>query len=652
MKPEESHVAERRAFFAERFPEAAARLAQAGADQFTLVTKDAEPVDIACDGRHMYGGDAPAFARAQIASYMEKPLRLFMNRLDNTGLVSPICIDLVSALSEQLVGDELSTYPSESPCFLVVFGLGLGHHIEELARRCEARWLILVEPLAGFFEHSLRVVDWPKLVALFEQRGGGVHVVTEIDPGAIAASVVRAMGAHGIAFADGSWIFTHYPLWAFTEARKRLHEAIEFAFINRGFFEDELRMMENAVANFAGRSFRLLEGRPRLERPELAAIVGAGPSLDEALETLHRIRDRVLLFSCGTSLRPLLRNGLVPDFHCELENVPEVFDVVGETAQYGDLRRVTLVASATIDPRVPPLFGDSILFFRDAVSSTQILGSGYRILPGCAPTCVNLGLATALYMGFTRLALFGTDCGVRLGGKVHADGTIYRDIGMWQDKDRAREHPIELEGNFGGVVRTDWVYDACRLMLTGSIRAHRVNVVNCSDGALIPGARPCVPESFAVSGPPVDRREFVLALKRDLKNFAPGEILRDVDFAALEERCALLFGRLRRLASDLAAGEPDFAAAYEAINKLSAQFAGAYGATEAIVSGTLSALPRIAMFLGFRVADPAVRRRLYERYVREFRATVDGMEVRTRRLFATLTDIAAQTRAGAPQAAE
>ncbi len=653
MTPDERIIAERRAFFAERFPEAAARLAQAGADQFTLVTKDGAPVDIAFDGgRQIYGGDARAFSRAQVAAYLEKPLRLFMNRLDNTGLVSPICIDLTSALSAALVDVELSTYPSESPCFLVVFGLGLGHHIEELARRCEARWLILVEPLAGFLEHSLGVVDWPKLVALFQERGGGIHLITEIDPGAIAASVVRAMGAHGIAFADGSWIFTHYPLWAFSEARKRLHEAIEFAFINRGFFEDELRMMENAVANFAGRSFHLLEGKPRLERSEMAAIVGAGPSLDEAIETLHRIRDRVLLFSCGTSLRPLLRNGLVPDFHCELENVPEVFDVIGETAQYGDLRRVTLVASATVDPRVPRFFGDTILFFRDAVSSTEILGPGYRILPGCAPTCVNLGLSAALYMGVTDLALFGTDCGIRLGGKVHADGTIYRDLGMWQDKDRAREHPIELEGNFGGTVRTDWVYDACRLMLTGSIRAHRVNVVNCSDGALIPGARPCVPESFSVARPPVDRREFLAALKRDLKTFAPGEMLGEVEFAVLQQKSALLFERLRRLASDLAVGEPDFAAAYEASNKLSMEFAGAYGATETIVSGTLSALPRIAMFFGFRVSDPAVRRRLYQRYVGEFSATIDAMECRTRALFATLSGIAAQAPAGAVAAAE
>ena len=273
------------------------------------------------------------------------------------------------------------------------------------------------------------------------------------------------------------------------------------------------------------------------------------------------------------------------------------------------------------------------------------MGRGYFILPGCAPTCVNLGLAAALHMGFADVALFGTDCGARAGGKAHADGTIYRDLGMWQDKDRARDHPIELEGNFGGLIRTDWVYDACRLMLAGAIGQHRVNAVNCSDGALIPGARPCVPESFDVAGPPVDFGEFMATLKRGLKHFAPGEILRDADLGALQEKCALLFLRLRRLASDLAARDADFAAVYEAINKLPAEFSDKYARTETIVSGTLQALPRIAMFYGFRISDKAARRRLYDRYIREFEAAVDRMDGRARTLFETLCCVVAQTQA-------
>jgi hypothetical protein len=60
--------ATRRAFFAGRFPAIAARLAQGVGEQFTIVTRDGEAVDIRIDDQQMYGGDARRFADEQLAS--------------------------------------------------------------------------------------------------------------------------------------------------------------------------------------------------------------------------------------------------------------------------------------------------------------------------------------------------------------------------------------------------------------------------------------------------------------------------------------------------------------------------------------------------------------------------------------------------------
>ncbi len=558
-----------------------------------------------------------------------------MNRVDAGGLVSPICVRLVTNLAQHLLAGRpggLTIYPAGNPTFLVVLGVGLGHHLEELARRTEARWLVIAEPMAGFFEHSFRVVNWPALVETFEARGGKVHVITDLDPSAIATGIVRFMDQQGIAFADGAWVFTHYPLWSFVEARKRLHEAIEFSFVNRGFFEDELKMMANAVENFARSEFRLLEGRPRLARPEMAVVVGAGPSLDESLPTLRRIRDRVVVFSCGTALRALLRGGIVPDFHCELENVPEVHDIIRDTARFGDLKRITLVASATVDPRVPDFFGPNVFFFREAASSTEILGRTYRPLPGAAPTCVNVGLAAAAFMGFMKFALFGTDCGVRPGGKIHAEGTVYRDLGVFQHRESlAKTGQIEIEGNFGGVVTTDWVYDACRLMLAGAIGGYRFDVVNCSDGAIIPGARPCVPEALEVPGSAINRAVFATETQAGMRRFAPDEILAGSDLAVVREQVTQLGRELDGVLQELDLAEPDFAKAYGRFKSFVAEIGDRCGYTESIITGTLNALPRIAMFYGFRVSDPAVRARLYRRYIAEVRTIGQEMTERMRR---------------------
>jgi hypothetical protein len=65
-----------------------------------------------------------------------------------------------------------------------------------------------------------------------------------------------------------------------------------------------------------------------------------------------------------------------------------------------------------------------------------------------------------------------------------------------------------------------------------------------------------------------------------------------------------------------------------------------YGRTESIISGTLVALPRIAMFFGFRVDDPALRKELFSLFIKEFRSTVQVMRDGTAKLFERLIGLA------------
>ena len=624
-----SRVERSRASFAKQFPELMARLERAGSKRSSAVIEGGVAVDLVVDERRVYGGDAQQFTRQQVAAFIEKPLRIVVQRPSSAGLVSEISLRFVKETTRWIEAEglaEIQRLPVGSPTFLVVFGLGLGHHIDALARQTGARWLIIAEPLVEFFQHSFATVDWEKLLDEFVARGGGVSIVSEIDPGAMVKEIVRLMALQGIPYADGSWLFTHYPLWAFGEARKRLYEALEFAFINRGFFEDELRMMNNAVENFATRSFWLLEGKPRLRRSETAVVVGAGPSLDEGFDALRRLRDRIVMFSAGTALRPLLRNGFVPDYHCELENVESSYEVLREAAKFGDLSKITLVASATVDPRISPLFRDTIFYFRDSVSSTAMVGQNFQLVPFTAPTCVNTALSTAAFMGFTEFLLFGTDCGVRPGGSNHASGTVYDDIESWREHDSKHRYPLEIEGNFGGIANTDWVYDACRLMLAHLIRSFGLNITNCSDGAFIPGTQPCVPESVDVANGPVDRAAFRAALERSMRRFAPAEIVASIDFAELAAKSRTLVAELDGMLEELAAGEPDFAAVYRAVCSFLDAAKNKYNRTEVIPIGTLRALPRIAMYFGYRLVDAAQRRRFYDLFISEFRTVLATMD--------------------------
>ena len=631
-----------RAAFAERFPGVAADLDRAQSTVASVMVEDGVAVDVAIGETRIYGGNARRFAEEQVNAFMRKPLRLFMENPGAAGLVSEICIRMLNALKKELTArdmTEIQRHPTGNPTFLVVFGLGLGHHIRELARRTDARWLIIVEPTLEFIEHSFQALDWKALLEDFETRDGGVYLVTDSDPARMVGGIVARVARHGIPFIDGAWVFTHYPFWSFAEARGKLHDAVQYAFVNRGFFEDEIKMMSNAVANFTTARHWLIEGKPRLQRPETAVIVGAGPSLDESLETLHRIRDRIVLFSGGTALRPLLRSGLVPDFHCELENVPIVVDVLKEAGQYGDIGQIRLIASATVDPSVPPMFRESFFFFRDSVSSSMLLANGLQVLPGAAPTCVNTAMAAAISLGFTEIALFGTDCGMRVGGQDHASGTIYATGGIA----KARNHfPIEVEGNFGGIARTDWVYDACRRMLGEVIKVYGLSPMNCSDGALIPGARPVVPEAVEVDAPPVDRDALMSDLKRALIAFEPAEILRERDFAAMIDDTKDLYGELRQILAEFKTEDADFAGVYDATRTFLGDAHKKFREADSMCNGTLFALPRIGMFYGYRVEAGETRRAIFDVFMRETREIIERMENETVELFERLGKQATQ----------
>jgi hypothetical protein len=222
--------------------------------------------------------------------------------------------------------------------------------------------------------------------------------------------------------------------------------------------------------------------------------------------------------------------------------------------------------------------------------------------------------------------------------------TVYRDIVVFQkDGDINERYPVEVEGNFGGIARTNWIYDSCRLMLAEVIELRCLKVVNASDGAFIPGAVPRVPEAIEPLGAAIDRGAMIEALKRSLNEITPASIFAETDLVAVARRADSMFVDLDALLEKLGRGAPDFAAAYRAMTSFMTEAGGRYGQADSIISGVLTALPRIAMFFGFRVADTALRAELFSLFIKEFRETTQKMREETGKLFARLATLATRS---------
>lgn len=616
-----------------RFPDVHALVAKTP-EEVAPVWEDGRLVDLRVGETRLYDGDGMRIAERQVEAYLKQPLRFGIADPRGAGLGSPVGMRMLERMKRELGErgmDRLDRFPVTGDYFLMAFGVGLGHHLPRLVTESKAKWVLLVEPLPGLLHWSLHALDWQALFEEADRKGIEIRIQCgEDDPQRIVNWLTDRVEERGIGFVDGSYAFIHYPLWALKNARERLMESIDRRFLARGFFEDELVMSTNAVANMLGTGGQYVDGRPRLERAEPVLIVGSGPSVDGAIDTIRRWQDRAVVISCGTALRVLLSQGIVPDFHVEIENGKWVPEVLSSAAAVGDLKRIALVTTFTVDPAVPPLFRETFFFFRDSVSSTVLLcRGGRRDIFGAAPTVANTALSLASMLGFTEFYLFGVDCGVREGGDNHSRDSVYHAEASWKAKAKTYKYPIDVPANFGGVAYTDWLLDWSRGMLAQVALMRHLRVFNCSDGVLIERTVPMLPEAIRLAGRACQRAPMLNELRRRTQAFAPGELLGDFDFAAVAAEMRSLECDVHAVVDRVASEGGDFAELYVAIHFFLEEAKRGYRGGWSIPIGSISSLTRVGMFYGLRLADEDLRRELFQVFVEEYKRLTTEMCERT-----------------------
>jgi hypothetical protein len=578
----------------------------------------------------LYREDAPLAAARQLDKYLDKPFRFFVNDLTGANLGSAISRRMVSAMYRAVKAmdkAEALEMPSHDGALLFVLGLGLGCHLPRLIAGTKARHIVIVEPYAEFVAHSLAAVDWQALLAEAAAEGRTVHLICERDVNAVMRDITRIVYDVGVPMIDGSFVFLHYPAWELQAVQQRLWQFVDRAFISKGYFEDELIMLGNAFENLRRGDFWLLDATPRLMRPEPVMIVGSGPSVDAALPHIKRLHDRCVVFTCGSALRVCLRNGIVPDFHCELENGEGNYDLLKLVADEFSFKSITLAGSLTVHPKLLTLFGEHFLFFRDSVTPTRALAEPGKQLRGAAPTVANTALATAAAMGFTQFYLFGVDCGQRQGEQAkHSQHSPYGYAKEWKKQDDETPFPLELPGNFGGVVKTYWVLDLSCSLLGDVTRVRRLKVVNASNGARIPHTVPRMPQSVQIASSPVDRARTKAAIRAQLRRYGPGEYLRSHGFGTVADGARRLFRDIYSMLDEIEREGCTLVEIHQRFTRFFENAGPTYDETSHLFYASAIVLPKIAMFVAHRLRRPEDRERLRAAFLAECREIFRQME--------------------------
>ena len=507
--------------FARAAPGLHERLARISKTQSTLIANPKSGYDIEYGGTRLYGGNHRAVARRRVADFFKTPqekTRIRLSPPDSSRLDAHANKRIYRLMkrASQDYGITFAEKRTTTDCFhLIVLGIGLAEHILPLVKRTNCRLLILAEPNIEFLYHSLHTFDWARFFAAYLTRGRAIHFVTDVTPQLISTTIRGLVRFSNAPAVDGTYVHVAYR-GSFLEAvALDLSKNRDLLLTGLGFLQDECDMVRNAYGNLVDYNGKFM-GRHENRLPVPAFVIASGPSIDNNLDFLRANADRALIVSCGTSLRILLNNGIRPDFHMEMENIPAVYDLISKWSEIHSLKGITLVASTTIDPRIRFLFDQTIFYTRPGIASWPMFtfGEGTHI-PHAGPLVANLGLSFSQQAGARTIYFFGVDCGARDPKRHHGKDAPYNagEIEFTTTIDRP------VPGNFGGTVYSEFVYLWSRDDLHVAIRNHSPGVIhyNCSDGVLVEGATPKLSRTIAL--PAADKAPIVAKLLDAYKDY-------------------------------------------------------------------------------------------------------------------------------------
>ncbi|MBT4907270.1 MAG: DUF115 domain-containing protein [Rhodospirillaceae bacterium] len=584
-------------------------------------------VDIDIGAGRLYNTDAGEFARLQVESWRNSPMRVVVSRPEPESL-SDQCTKALSADLAACAGDTLLPIPpAEHAGMLVVVGLGLGLQVPQLLEKMSPRHVVLIEPMEEFMVHSLHALDWQALSAQCTAQGATLDVIVQLDPRAAQKELDELMTRFGASSVDGAYTYVHYQTDATIAIARGFHELVGMKSIMQGYYGDEKLMIENTVSNVDTHEFWMVDGTYQAPHDLAAFIVGSGPSLDQSIEAIRAWQGHAVVFCAGSALQTLLSAGIKPDFQIEKENnettearIAHIFERNGGD---GETFGVDLMASVSVKAGVTRLFDDKFLFHREFLSSTRMFGDGHHPVVGTGPFSANTAMALATTLGFRKVYLFGCDCGSVDQTAHHAKDTVYHTReGHTQGHNNM---PIQVPGNFGTPAWTNSYYLWSRWVFETVIAGAEITAFNCSDGVAIPGALPVRPEDLALPGAPLDKAKVTRAIKGAGRHFEAGRYMETQDVAG-QLRSWLAFAQEMRVFMDEVLPTADELHEFEvALTRFLNRCDEEYGGVVVPISGSARGMPPIAGYFINRAADADAHARMMGVFRDVFRTQIENL---------------------------
>ena len=348
---------------------------------------------------------------------------------------------------------------------IIVYGLGMGYHIEALIKKYPDKKIIVIEPDKRVLYHALQIRDLESIIKGCEIWLGESVLTTKSK----MYEMITHPLARGIMFIP---FYTSVYQDYFNELVEGLKKIMNdwAVMINTKrclvdkWYTNRIKNDEVESVNFSNFVDKF-KGIP-------AILVGGGASLIEHIPLLKQLENKAVIFAAGTTIEILLNHGVTPTFMAAIDQDP-----ISEGGLHEHL-----------EADVPLIFDGQVaqnsLYYKGKKIQMQLNVNRYTgmVIPNLpiiesAPSIGNVGLDILHKMGCSPILMAGMDFSYGYG-KLYCDGTRFQE-------ERKDTGCITIVNNFGETVATEPSFLSMVNWFEEYVPRIKPNVINCTHKGVV-----------------------------------------------------------------------------------------------------------------------------------------------------------------------
>ncbi|MEG1256002.1 6-hydroxymethylpterin diphosphokinase MptE-like protein [Clostridium sp.] len=349
---------------------------------------------------------------------------------------------------------------------ILIYGIGLGYHIEECLKKSNKNSKIVI------FELNEELINICKEYnpSIFEKKR-----ITIVDNN---QEKFCEIFAEYLNLVDD--IIIHRPsLETIKEEYKDMYNVIKWYKLNKeNINRNSSMLINNYKSNIKENCMpieKILNDIGNLNKPFL--VLTSGPSLDLELENIKMNRKKFIIVSVGSSLTKIVKAGIKPDMFVLIDGQEIVYNQIKGLEKIG----IPLCFLSTASKEAVSKYnGPKYIFYNESIGNNIVINTGKTV--GAAA----LSIATKCCP--KTIILIGQDLCLIDGKSHHSD--IEKLYGI-EDQGKFTKTNITIKDVNGREILTSETYNYFKLQIELIIRENISNIqfYNCSKGAFIEGAK-------------------------------------------------------------------------------------------------------------------------------------------------------------------